>query len=289
VSTRLTDLARQRFLGDGVTTISWDSDSIKIVPLNLDGSLTTAGIKAVTGGITNATPMVVTSLAHGFSNGDILVGRGVVGTTAANNTFSAQNVTANTFELWTVPTSTEAAQQSTGNGGYISGGTFVDLTLVSFLSDVDGARNAGATDIEFIESLVIATSGTDLANDGTINLMTGLGGAGSVMAAIVALDNATFYAHHYVPAGVTCYVNKHTGAGTLAAGRTYMVRTGNPTAVGPVLQIGDIIIHLAGSTEDHDYETPLVVPGPDLIVMRENPIASAAGNLAYASFDWVQF
>jgi hypothetical protein len=151
------------------------------------------------------------------------------------------------------------------------------------------AVNTNAVDIEFIESLVVATSGTDLANDGTINLMTGVGGAGTVMSAIVALDNSTFYAHHYVPAGVSCYVNKHTGAATLAAGRTFLVRTGSPTVTGPTLQIGDIIIHLAGSTEDHDYETPLIVTGPDLIVMRENPTASAAGNLAYASFDWVQF
>jgi hypothetical protein len=167
VSTRLTDLARQRFLGDGVTTISWDSDSIKIVPLNLDGTLTTPGIKAVTGGITNATPMVVTSAAHGFQNGDILVGRGVVGNTAANNTFSAQNVAANTFELWTVPTSTEAAQQSTGNGAYVSGGTFVDLTLGSFLSDVDGARNAGATDTAALTGKT-ATNGVAFSSAGTL-------------------------------------------------------------------------------------------------------------------------
>ena len=145
MSVRLTDLARQRFLGDGATTISWVGDTIKLVPLNLDGTLTTNSIKAVTGGITNATPMVVTIAAHGWANGDIVVGRGVVGTTAANNTFSVQNVTTNTFELWTVPTSTQAAQQSSGNGAYVSGGTFVNLTKASFLSDVNGAQNAGST------------------------------------------------------------------------------------------------------------------------------------------------
>jgi hypothetical protein len=68
-----------------------------------------------------------------------------------------------------------------------------------------------------------------------------------------------------------------------------MVRTGDPRAVLPIQQIGDIIIHLAGASEDHEYKVPLAVPGPDRIILRENPIVTTASNLAYASFDYVQF
>lgn len=149
--------------------------------------------------------------------------------------------------------------------------------------------NTVNVDIRYIESMVVATSGTDFTNDGAINLMTGLAGAGTIWAAMAALDGATFYCHHYVPAGVTCYVLKHTGCGTLAAGRTLLIVAGDPRVVGPLQQVGDIILHLAGGSEDHDYRVPLVVVGPNLIIARENPVASAAGNLAYASIDYVQF
>jgi len=149
--------------------------------------------------------------------------------------------------------------------------------------------NTVGNDIQFIESMVIASCGSNLANVGTINLMTAVAGGGVVMAAIAIGDNSTFYAHHYVPVGVTCYITKHTGTGTLAAGRSYMVVTGDPRTTNPILQAGDIILHLAGGSEDHDYETPIPVTGPNLVIMRENPVATQAGNLAYTSMDWVQF
>jgi hypothetical protein len=144
MSVRLTDLARQRMLGDGVTTISWVADTIKLIPLNLDGTLTTTAIKAITA-ITVATPPVVTSNGHGYNNGDIIVIRGVTGMLEANNTWSVQNKTANTYELHTVPTSTQDQQNGTSTNAYVSGGTSINLTLASMLSDVNGAQNAGST------------------------------------------------------------------------------------------------------------------------------------------------
>jgi hypothetical protein len=152
------------------------------------------------------------------------------------------------------------------------------------------AVNTNVTDISFVESMVCATTGTDLTNDGNVQLFTGLAGAGSVMAQMNALDGATFYDHHYVPAGVTCYVLGITGGATLAAGRVLLIRTGDPRAANlPLLQIGDIAIHLAGASVDHSYNVPIVVPGPDLIIGREFPITAVASNLAYGSFDYVQF
>ena len=150
--------------------------------------------------------------------------------------------------------------------------------------------NTNATDIQFIESIVVATCGTDLVNDGNVQLMTGLAGAGSVMAQMNSSDNSTFYAHHYVPAGVTCYILKNTGAGTLVVGKTWMNRTGDPRSTGlPVLQIGDTIIHSAGFTEDHDYKVEIAVAGPDYIYCKEQPVTANASNFAFASFDFMQF
>jgi hypothetical protein len=152
------------------------------------------------------------------------------------------------------------------------------------------AVNTNATDIRFIESMVCATTGTDLTNDGNIQLFTGLAGAGSVMAQMNVSDGATFYDHHYVPAGVTCYVISATGGATLAAGRVFLSRTGDPRATNlPFLQIGDIAIHAPATSVDHSYVVPLAVPGPDLIIGRETPLTAVANNLAFGSFDYIQF
>jgi hypothetical protein len=189
--------------------------------------------------------------------------------------------------------STSASDGGAGTGALTVVITYLDNAMALHTETVTlngtTAVNTVGTNIQFIESIVVATTGSNLANVGTINLMTGLAGAGSIMAQINVGDNSTFYAHHYVPAGVTCYLLKHTGAGTGAVGRTLMVRTGDPRVTNlPTIQVGDIIIHLAGGTEDHEYRVPLGIVGPDLIILRENPVATAAGNLAYGSFDWLQ-
>lgn len=232
---------------------------------------------------------------YGFS---VATGRSV-GYVAAVTLNTPTNIRATTY----VPQTT-AAQRSllSSSASDATGGTGAITITINYLNSsmvlkqdtvtLNGltAVNTNQTDIQFIESIVVATCGTNLANVGTITMMSGTAGGGSAMASIAIADNATFYAHHYVPTGVSCYVLKHTGVGTLAAGRSYMVRTGNPTLTGlPIIQIGDIIAHLTGGSEDHEYQVPLVVTGPDYIVMRTNPIASATGNLEYGSFDWVQF
>jgi len=64
-------------------------------------------------GATNASPIVLTSIAHhGFSNGDIIVVHDVLGNTAANGTWKVINKTDDTLSL----------SGSTGNGDYVSGG-----------------------------------------------------------------------------------------------------------------------------------------------------------------------
>jgi len=50
---------------------------------------------------TQATPIVITSTAHGLSNTDIIYITGVLGNTAANGRFRIKNKAANTFELTT--------------------------------------------------------------------------------------------------------------------------------------------------------------------------------------------
>lgn len=74
---------------------------------------------------TNATPIVVTSNAHGYTNGDYVFIQDVTGNTAANGLFKLANVAANTFEL-----TTSEGVDVAGNGAYGANGTALLCVLI---------------------------------------------------------------------------------------------------------------------------------------------------------------
>lgn len=117
-----------------VDNADWDTDSFKIIQLTLDGTLTDTHVKAITGA-TVATPCVISSTAHGFSNGDIVVQRGIGGTLSANGTFKIANVATNTYELQNLD-----GTNAVGVGAYTSGGCVINISAATNLADIDGAR-----------------------------------------------------------------------------------------------------------------------------------------------------
>lgn len=84
---------REGFL-DG--TLDWDTQTFSIAALDLDTA--DVGIRQITSS-TNATPIVVTSTAHGLTNGDIVSITGHLVNTAANGIWQIGSVAANTFAL----------------------------------------------------------------------------------------------------------------------------------------------------------------------------------------------
>jgi hypothetical protein len=102
-------------------TVDLDTNTIKAALLDLNTA--DVAVKAVTAA-TNATPIVLTATAHGFTNGDIIVVGGVGGNTAANNIWKASAVAANTITLVSV---LDGTTNSVGNGAYTSGGYVVCL------------------------------------------------------------------------------------------------------------------------------------------------------------------
>lgn len=73
-----------------------------------------AGSRNITG-VTRANPAVVSSVAHGFVNGQSVTFSGVVGMTQLNgNSYTVAGASANSFQL--------SGVDSTGFGAYISGG-----------------------------------------------------------------------------------------------------------------------------------------------------------------------
>jgi hypothetical protein len=115
-----------------------------------DGGHVLEASKVITGA-TQASPVVVTSTAHGFSNGDEVYIAGVVGMTRLNGRrFKVANVTANTFEL--THQVTGANVDGTGFAVYVSGGTVARVyTLTTPYAQADLAT------LKFVQSADVMT------------------------------------------------------------------------------------------------------------------------------------
>lgn len=107
VTKQITKLRNRTMQVEGTSSAPWSRNS---------AGASTAIEKLITGA-TAANPVVITSNAHGFSNGDKISIRGVVGMVELNveTAFTLANVATNTFELAGVDGSAYTA--------YTSGGT----------------------------------------------------------------------------------------------------------------------------------------------------------------------
>jgi hypothetical protein len=125
----------------------------------VDSGLTFDGTDAKTiTGATQADPVVVTSTAHGYSNGDNVRIADVVGMTELNNNeYEIANVTANTFELLGV--------DGTGFTAYSSGGEAQKTyTSVSGLDHLEGETVIALADGNLTEGLTVTNGSVTLSN-----------------------------------------------------------------------------------------------------------------------------
>jgi len=151
------------------------------------------------------------------------------------------------------------------------------------------AVNTVNTDIAYLESIVVASVGSTGGNQGTISIFTTTAGGGSAWGSIAANDNKTFWAHHYVPAGVTCYPLSLVGGSTVTAGGLTINRSGDPSnANSPQLNVAGTYIHAGGNYVRHNFEVPIPIVGPDFIWLVERPTAITAST-AYGTFEYIQF
>lgn len=121
---------------------------------------TLAATKAITDA-TNATPIVITSAAHGYSNGDLVLVAGVEGNTAANGWRLVANKAANTWEVTTL-----AGVNVAGNAAYTANGTSAKASSAS--DGVVSSRDAWVTKVRLAN-----TTGGAI----TFNLTDNLSGA----------------------------------------------------------------------------------------------------------------
>lgn len=170
----LFEKGREGFLGG---TIDWDSHVIKAALLDLDQS-TDVGVKAITGA-TNATPIVITATAHGFSNGDVVYINGVAGNLSANGVWVIASVTINTFAL----TDPVSGGNAVGSAAYTSGGYAVCLgpsTSGDNFDDFDGCLVGSAVTL----TSPTITQGVADAADVTFTAVSG-----NSVEAVILYDN----------------------------------------------------------------------------------------------------
>ncbi len=147
-------------------TLDLGTATLKAVPLDLADVDTF--VKPATSS-TDATPIVMTSTAHGFTNGDLVLITGHATNTAANGLRRVANAAANTFELTDPYTGANIAGSGGGAG---SGGSLVDMTNSTtgvFLADV----NAGVIGTAQTLASKTFTKGVFDAADVTFTALTG--------------------------------------------------------------------------------------------------------------------
>jgi len=106
--------------------------------------------KTITG-ITKANPGVVTSTAHGFSNGDTVVISGVVGMTQVNGKrFKVANVATNTFELQDIDgNNVNTSSYTTYSSGGVANRVYT-LTTTYLTADLFQIKYAQSADVMYL-------------------------------------------------------------------------------------------------------------------------------------------
>jgi len=110
-----------------------------------DGEILTEATKTITG-ITKANPAVVTSNGHGFSNGDRVFIKSVVGMVELNNReFTVAGETTNTFQLSGVDSSAFTTYGSAGTAGKI-----VEVTTTYSVTEIFEINHVQSADVIFL-------------------------------------------------------------------------------------------------------------------------------------------
>jgi len=284
---------------DSITTIGDACNILFKDVLSVGDKATLDAIVAAHSGVPlplSSQPVSLISLSAHSGQTPLLTGRavGYVATTTATNQavrgtpYSPQGVNAQR---------SVASNNANDTAGGSGAGTIVlnYLTAAFVLKSetivLDGVTpvNTINTDIAYVESIQAATVGAGQVNAGIISLFVGINGTGAVWASVAPGDQGTAWAHHYVPAGATCYVTNLVAGATAVAGVCNLVHQASlavPNA--PTTQIGSPVVHPAAGQWDHSFPLWLPVVGPDLIWVNELPVA-ATPSKTWAAFEYVQF
>lgn len=154
------------------------------------------------------------------------------------------------------------------------------------------AVNTVATNICYIENMVIITAGSGGTNAGTISLKAGAAGAGITVGSVTAGDNQTLWAHHYVPTGKTAYITTASvgnNSTTSGSGGIFIIKSKPLSVSNSVeLQVSEFL-RAAGaqSTTVRPFDSYIPVVGPARLTLYVSPEAASTVT-QYGGFDFFE-
>jgi hypothetical protein len=167
-------------------------------------------------------------------------------------------------------------------------GPFTEIVTLNGTTPV----NTVATNICFIEHIYVITAGSSGSNTGIITLFVGTGGAGGAIGTIAALNNQTFWAHHYVATGKTCNITGiscgHNGT-TVGSGALFTLNARTIGLAGGVeTQVSDFVrLYGQTSTFARSYSSPIKIPGPARLQMYVTP-ETTSSTVYRCAFDFFE-
>jgi hypothetical protein len=147
------------------------------------------------------------------------------------------------------------------------------------------AVNTGVTNICFVESIMVATSGSSGTNAGTITLHASTGGTGVTVGTIGASATRTYWAHHYVADGKSMRLCAITGgsdgkmSGRISAEFVNPLVSNQTPALIDGVQVGN-----DGACVQRIFPAPPRFAGPGKFTLYVSPDASQSSTW-FGSFD----
>lgn len=210
-------------------------------------------------------------------------------TTSSGSSLTAIRATAYTQQTTNAQrslVSTSVSDAAAGIGARTVNITYYDQTMLGpFIETVTlngtTAVNTVGVNICFIERIEVITVGSQLSNVGTITLAISTGGTGGTIGTIPAGDGVTNWCHHYVGTNKLMQLVSVIGSIHGSASAAMEVHRTIPTDITrPELVIAPKIRIDAGDSDKLDFEVPILISGPALVLVYGRSDA-ASGNI-----DW---
>jgi hypothetical protein len=151
--------------------------------------------------------------------------------------------------------------------------------------------NTVATDIRFVENVIVETVGSGGANAGIITMYTAINKGGTVIGTVSVGDNQTYWAHHYIPTGKICNITGVSCGSTstsVGMGAVFILKGQKLFNGNPDIQISDFIrLYGQSSTFSRVYQSPIKIEGPSRIALWVTP-ESVTANTYRGAFDFFE-
>lgn len=149
-------------------------------------------------------------------------------------------------------------------------GPFEEIVTLNGTSRVATA----GSNVCFIQCMEVLTAGNTGSNVGTVSIFTQVAG-GSAFGSIAATDNRTYWAHHYVPTGMTAFIVELRSVSSSAVVGNHTLRVHNPVT-GTAIQNPMGTIRFGTPTMTNWFAVPFIVPGPALVALFVRPEGTGA-------------